>query len=297
MGFIDALAGNAPQIQVGNQVPTYQVQGLNFANPYSTGLTNDAALRQRQMSFLDALNASAQGQGAGAALAQAQLQQNLGRAEAGVANQIASNRGLSPATKAFLMAQSQGQAGAQAAAGAAATRAQQQLGAQGQLGSALGAFRGQDQAATGMAQQGQLAQEGLRAGAAQSANALNAQIGINQAQMQQRANEGSLQALGGGINGMGGAAEKILGLASGGNIDTSSADTVPAMLSPGERVLPRSISHDPQASAEFISALNAMDGGGAQSGGGDGFIRALAAKNAELERRTAMLEAALGGRR
>ena len=39
--------------------------------------------------------------------------------------------------------------------------------------------------------------------------------------------------------------------------DSLKNDTVPAMLSPGEVVLPRTISHDPEAAAEFVRHINA----------------------------------------
>lgn len=46
--------------------------------------------------------------------------------------------------------------------------------------------------------------------------------------------------------------------------DDEKNDTVPAMLSPGEVVIPRSIAHDPEAAADFVRAVNASK---ARSGG------------------------------
>lgn len=61
----------------------------------------------------------------------------------------------------------------------------------------------------------------------------------------------------------------FIGLSDGGPVpgqpqvfgDDEQNDTVPAMLSPGEVVLPRTISHDPAAAADFVRSLNAQKGG------------------------------------
>jgi hypothetical protein len=72
-------------------------------------------------------------------------------------------------------------------------------------------------------------------------------------------------------------------------------DTVPTMLSPGEVVLPRTISHDPDAAADFVRHVNAnrskrMAKGGEVPGG---FAKVLA-KQRELHSRLSVLESKLG---
>ena len=73
-------------------------------------------------------------------------------------------------------------------------------------------------------------------------------------------------------------------------------DTVPAMLSAGEVVLPRTISHDPEAAAEFVRHINArkkMAAGGEAPGG---YAKVLASHR-DLHNRLSALEARLGGKK
>lgn len=263
MSFIDALMGTAPDIQMSNQAKAYSGgTQLDFANPYGAGIGADAAMRQRQNAFLAALNQQAQGRGPAVDLAQAQFQQNLNQGNAALASQIASARGLNPAA-ALRMAAQQGAAVNQGAASQAAMlRAQQQLGALGQMGASLGQFRGQEQALAGLGATGNQAQNALNAQNFNAAQNLNANIGMQQAGMQQAANQNSLQAWGGIANGLGGGITKLAGLAHGGMIDSPANDIVPKMLSPGEVVIPRSIAQGPDApshAAAFMQGVLAQE--------------------------------------
>jgi len=73
--------------------------------------------------------------------------------------------------------------------------------------------------------------------------------------------------------------------------DSLKNDTVPAMLSPGEVVLPRTVSHDPEAASEFVRHINArkMASGGEVKGYG-----AVLNKQRELHQRLSALEQRLG---
>lgn len=293
MGFWDALFGNAPQIQMSDQAKAYSGgTQLDFSNPYNQGMRSDADLRQQQAAFLQALGQQAQGRGPAADLANAQFQNQLNQGNAAMASQIAGARGMNPAAAIRLAAQQGAAMNQGAATGAAALRAQQQLGAMGQLGSALGQFRGQEQALAGLGAQGQAAQNQLNSANYNAAQGLNAQIGMAQAGMQQQANQAGLQALAGGITGLAGGAAKILGFAHGGSVevDSKANDTVPAMLQEGETVVPASLKgRDRQ---DFLEAYDAMQNG---SGPGravspDAFLKALAARDATIERRIQRLE-------
>ena len=305
----------------------------NYVGDYTTGAANQQAARKQQEDFLRALQTQAAGGGAVQDAAQAQLQEGLNRGNASIASTLASNRGLSPATAAYLASNAQGAQAQNAAAGAAATRASLANAAMGQVGQTLQGVRQQD--LTG-------ANVGAQYGSAQ--NALNEKAYEDWAQRKDAAAKAGMGAITGLVSGIGtsiipgasalkglfgGAAKQAHGgdvlanqaaeegqehpwltpaqavrvahdhgYAHGGGIDSEANDTVPTMLSPGERVIPKSISHDPEQSAEFIKALNAMDGHGSEEPKRDseGFLKALQAKNAELETKVQHLTAALSRR-
>jgi hypothetical protein len=296
MGIWD---GAAPKIKVSNQAKAFGGgPQLDFSSAYNQGIGGDQEYRKRQMGFVDALQQQAAGKGPGADLANAQLQQGLNQGNAATASQVASARGLNPA-QAIRMAAQQGAAMNQgAAAQGAAMRAQQQLAAQGQLGAALGNFRGQDQNLASMGMQGNQAQNALNAQNYNTALGYNVGIGTDQAKMDQAAQQAQMQAIFGSINGVGGAAAKIFGLAHGGNVvDSESNDSIPAMLSPGEAVLTKTVRQDPEQSKDFIASLNDMSGIGEGKAkvGSEGFLKALLAHEKEMSRRVSFLEQALRG--
>lgn len=231
---------------------------FNAANPgndprvsqqYGTVVQNQA----NQNALAAALQAQMNGQGPNPA--QAQFQQNaaqIGKQQAGA---IASAKGVSPALAAQLASQS-GSSAMQDSAGKAATlAAQQQLGAEGELGGVYGNIGQEALGQQQVTQQGILGATNINANvAAQNTDAIN-------------------KTTGGLLNGAGAA----LGLAHGGKVprhplmflaggsvpgkaevegDSLKNDKVPAMLSPGEVVVPRSLVHNPDRAADFIRAIN-----------------------------------------
>lgn len=187
-----------------------------------------------------------------------------------VANAYAMAAASGNPAAARMAASNAGNINAQAAGQAALLRAQEQQNAAGMLNNLLGGMRGQDQ---GMYQN--LNQTAL--GYLGGQHALNAtQLNANMAKEQQEAANfqgAQNSAVGGkifdaGANigmkfataGIGGKAfgGEIAGYAKGG--DHPSNDTVPAMLSPGEIVLPRSITKAddaPEKAKAFVEAIRA----------------------------------------
>ena len=314
MGFFDALFGNAPKIKMGTQaqVAPQGWQG-DYGQMVGAGQAGQMQSREQQASLAQALQAQMAGRGPN--LGALQMQQAQNQNIAGTAGQIASARGMSPAAQIRLAAGNQAQLGQQAALSSAQLTQQQQLAAQQQLAQALQAQRGQD--ISGMQGAGQLAsaQNQLNAQNFNSAQGLNAQMGMAQAQAEQQANQASMLGLGGLLGGLGGAATG-LGLvggkrmSAGGEVavdsggsrpgshkmqDDPEADTEPAMLSPGELVIPRSLGRDPGKIADFVRALEEIDAGKAKPGKLDpqSFAAALKAKMAEHQQRADGLRRAL----
>lgn len=219
--------------------------------------------------------------------AQAMLANQTG---ANVANQAAlmgSQRGVgsNPALLARQAAQQGANIQQNAVGQGAALQAQQSLGALGQLGGLASQQVGQQQ--QGLSQLG-AQQQGLSGQLLQGLgqqNAVNAGIGGQNAQNAQNVAGGVAGALGSAIGlAEGGAVPSdpsqpssflarslmdasggpsISGYSSGGNVpgqasvsgDSETNDTVPAMLSPGEIVIPRTASRDPKKAAAFAAAV------------------------------------------
>lgn len=237
-----------------------------------------------QAALADALRAQAEGRGL--SLAQLQYRQALEGAQAAAASQLASARGLSPAQAQRLMLTQQAGMRAQAAGQSAQLRLQEQQAAQAALGNLLGQRRQQELLG------GQLA-----AGLYGTAGGLGTQQAISQAELNQRAQQMAMglgqqqqaretQAAG-SLTGAGAAFGQTLMQAgkaqkpfSGLDVelvargremtprqipgkakfkgDTRSNDTVPALLSPGEIVLPRSVAQAedaPEKAKDFVSAI------------------------------------------
>lgn len=137
-------------------------------------------------------------------------------------------------------------------------RNESKLSAQDQLGQLTGSM--------GM---GDIEQANAQARARQQVGATNLSL-IDQAQQNQQTLQKGIGQMAGPFGSDGGEVPgkaKVFG-------DDEKNDTVPAVLSPGEVVIPRSIAHDPDAAADFVRALNASkarDGGGVQhlAGGGN----------------------------
>jgi hypothetical protein len=252
-----------------------QINGPEVAGVYGRaaketfgGLGSSRAVGQQQAALAAALRAQAEG--TGPSLAQLQYQSALEDAQAAAASQIASARGLSPAQAQRLALTQQAQSRAGAASQSAQLRLQEQLAAQSALGNLLGQQRQQELLG------GQLASDiyGKSSG-------LGAQMAIEQARLGQRAKEtvvgqgaeqqeqaAKLTAT--GMQTAGTVTGAIAGAARGKEIDavvpgkakfngdTRSNDTVPALLSPGEIVLPRSVAQDedaPEKAKKFVDAI------------------------------------------
>jgi len=186
----------------------------------------------QQAALANALRAQAEG--LGPSLAQMQYNQALGQAQAAIQSQLASARGLSPAQAQRIAARQQAAMGANAAGQSAMLRLQEQQAAQAALGNLLGQQRQQEllggQLAAGM--------YGTQAQGALSASSLQA-----------KAAEEARRNLARGAEIKGHA--KFQG-------DTRSNDTVPAMLSPGEIVLPRTVAQSedaPEKAKKFVEAI------------------------------------------
>lgn len=220
------------------------------------GLGEAGAFGKRQASLADML--AAQAAGRGPSLAQMQFARALQEAQAAAQSQLASARGLSPAQAQQLVLQQQAAARQQAAGQSAALRLQEQMAAQANLGTALA-----------QARQGSI----LESSTAGQLGALAGQMGARQQELEQQRliKEQELKreeqaALEKGISTLVGTGASAFFKAGGGEIkgrakfkgDTRSNDTVPAMLSPGEIVLPRTVAQAPDApekARDFVESL------------------------------------------
>lgn len=294
MGFIGGLLGGgsganfqAAQANVLN--PTGVGQAQQAYNQAQTGLSQQQAFLnalnaqngiQNQSSVFNQLQGVANGTGPNPA--QAMLNQQTGNNVAQQAALMAGQRGAG--ANVGLLARQAGQQGGaiqQNAVGqGAALQAQQQLGALNQLGGIAG--QQVSQQASGLQGYNQAAQQEqqnlLNSIAQQNTSNVAMQSNQNNANAQIANTNASNQAglLGGVVGGVGsalssaglGSAGKALGavaggLSQGGSVpgqpkvmgDNEKNDTVPAMLSPGEIVIPRSImeSEDPiSGAADFV---------------------------------------------
>lgn len=228
--------------------------------------------RKSVVGLMGQLQSQAAGQaGPGSSLAQALLQQGLTQNIAGVRSQLASQRGLSPAIRARLAAQQTAALGGQTAQQAGIMGLQQQLAAQQQLG----------QLGMGAAT---LGAEGLQRGFGQISGAdiamseqeVKRQIAKQQtdaaiaAANQAAATADKARTVGAATSILKGASDigaAYVGAAHGGRIDgeapyagdTPKNDIVPAQLSPGEIVIPRSAAGSKKAAKAFIEALDDWD--------------------------------------
>lgn len=248
---------------------------------------------QQQARLAEALRAQAEGRAP--SLAAMQYARALEQSQAAAASQLASARGLSPAQAQQLLMTRQAAAQQQAAGQSAMMRLQEQQAAQAMLGQALlGQRQGDILTASTAGGLGQYAgQLGLSQQQAEQAR-LNAQYAQQLAQQQQL--ERGIATVGGTLLGatLGGPAGAMIGSGLGGGLtggstagiqsgleamarppatkagggeiagrakfkgDTRSNDTVPALLSPGEIVLPRSVAQDekaPEKAKKFVEAI------------------------------------------
>ena len=270
MGGVASAIGNAVGSVVG---------GLTGGMADASGITNNFQGREAQLlqqqGLLDSIGQTqagygslqgnqnalaqallAQSQGRGPNPAQAMLRQATDQNAKQAAGIVSGAKGINPALAARYAGQNAAAANQQAAGQGAVMDAQQQLQAQNSLGSLYGQMGQQNLNQQSLLQsalanqnqaniQNTLGAQGLTAGAAAS----NAE------------SRGRLA--GGLLSGAGSVLGGFLGKADGGFIpgeantdgDSYSNDTVPAMLSPGEIVVPRSASKDADSAKAFIDHL------------------------------------------
>jgi len=268
----------------------------------TTGGAQAGESREQQMQFVKALQDQAAGRGQ--SLAQLQLTQAADEATKRSAGQIGSTTGINPALQARLIAENNAVTQLGLAGQSGRLRMEEQFGTQGLLNQALTLARSGDlatqQAAlqgggtsgqlAGSEQQRVLAQQGLEQQVAAGNQQAQLDAAHLNAQMQEsnagRATAQSNIRTGGLVSGLGSAAAMIPGMfpggggtsatpdmtpisiAHGGMIpgkDSESYDTVHAMLSPGEIVVPRSITQKgdaPDRAAKFVAEIQKRAKGG-----------------------------------
>lgn len=271
-----------------------------------------------QAALAEALRAQAEGRGP--SLAQMQYQRALEGAQAAAQSQLASARGLSPAQAQRLMLTRQAGAQAAAASQSAQLRLQEQMAAQAALGNLLGQRRQQELlggqlaaglygTAGGLGTQQAISQAELNQRAQQMA------MGLGQQQQERETRQGAALTGAAGAFGQtlveaGKKKQQLVPEGEGLNVplvargremtprevpgkakykgDTRSNDTVPALLSPGEIVLPRSVAQAPDApekSKKFVEAIKKQKRPSPKA-----YAQALA-RLAELESRMDAMEA------
>jgi len=246
----------------------------------------------QQNTLAQQLAAIASGQGPNPALEQ--LKQTTGQNIQQASGMIGSQKGINPALAARLAAQNAASANQTAAGQAATLSAQQQLAAREAQAGVLGTMGTQ-----GIGQQGVLqgaaanmnnARAGVAAGNSQAMGGIFGGLlsGLGGAMTQKKWDGGEIEgmAAGGptsdlGMALMGGMAEGGPVFAADGGVpgradvpgDSPANDKVPAMLSPGEIVIPRSHA-TPEKAASFVEALQR------RNGSGDGYAKVVKARMA-----------------
>lgn len=271
-------------------------------------LEGSRSVGAEQAALAEALRAQAEGRGL--SLAQLQYRQALEASQAAAASQLASARGLTPAQAQRLMLTQQAGARAGAASQSAMLRLQEQQAAQAALGNLLTQRRQQellggqlmtdlygkagslgtqqaitqaelDQRAKGMVMTGGQQQQGLETRRSAAATGALGAFGQTLLTAGKKSEEAPVRARGGD------APREVPGKARFKG-DTRSNDTVPALLSPGEIVLPRSVAQAddaPEKAKDFVSAIKKQKRPSPKA-----FAQALARLN-ELEARLNAMEA------
>ncbi len=223
MGFLGSIFGSNNQNQgINNSPQQAQLANTNFGSTLANSLGQAGQVLGQQNNLAQALQAQANGQGVN--LGQTQLQSALNQQNQAAAGLIGAQRGLSPQLAARQVLQQNAQNNQGAANQSAQLQQQQQLAAQQQLGGVLG-------------QEGSLAnqQVGTLGGLQNQQNALNLsqQQGINQINSSNAQQNAALQqqGTGAGLNILGGLGQGIAKLFSEGGM-------VPALVSPGEKIIP-----------------------------------------------------------
>jgi hypothetical protein len=260
------------------------------------------AVGEEQRRLAEALRAQAEGRTP--SLAAMQYASALEQSQAAAASQLASARGLSPAQAQRLLMTQQSAARAGAAGQSAMMRLQEQQAAQGALANVLAQQR--QQALLGASTASGIGAQAGQLGLAQQQMEQQRIIAEQQLRMQQQQQmeKGIATGVGAVAGSLFGPAGTAIGAkigsafaSKGGEIkgraqyngDTRSNDTVPALLSPGEIVLPRSVAQDedaPEKSKKFVEAIKKQ-----KKPAGKASIAAALARIQELEARLNAMEA------
>ena len=248
------LGGAANWLGLGD--PDVKSTAMDFTQAQQTRDTQNALLAQ--------LLAASRGEGPSVAqglLRQSTDEQMANAMALGAAQQ---GQGLGYGAALRQIADQRARIGQQSAGQAALLRAQEQQTAMGQLGQFSLGMRGQDIGQTGMIGEQAFRDEALRQQALQGAqgarrnvvgSVLNPAGAVLSSLIPGAARGGMVQ----GYN-YGGKVKRPKGYAEGGmeHMDDEDNDTVPAMLSPGEIVLPRSVTmakNAPEKAAAFVRAV------------------------------------------
>lgn len=190
------------------------------------GILNQSNVFAQQQALANQLGLMAQGQGPNPA--QAQFQQNANQIGAQAAGLIGSQKGMSPALQARLVAQQGAQAGQNAAGQAATLQAQQQIAAtqalqnqQNMMANVSGQQVAQQQQGITGYTQGALGQQGNVLGLQGSANAANAGVAGTVANNQGKVFGGVMQGVSGALGMAGGG--QVPCYASGGGVGPQSS--------------------------------------------------------------------------
>jgi hypothetical protein len=232
----------------------------------------------------------AQAEGRTPSLAAMQYASALEQSQAAAASQLASARGLSPAQAQRLLMTQQAAARAGAAGQSAMMRLQEQQAAQAALANVL--MQQRQQSLLGGQVAGALGQQAGQLGLAQQE--LEQRRLTGEAELKRQEEAAGERAITAAVTGP---LSALAGKAKGGEIkgraqyngDTRSNDTVPALLSPGEIVLPRSVAQDedaPEKSKKFVEAIKKQ-----KKPAGKASIAAALARIQELEARLNAMEA------
>lgn len=270
---------------------TYSAQSAPLTTQDNlTGNTNLAFGRtgnvyDQQQALAQALLAQSQGQGP--SLAQMQLQDATNRNIKQNAGLISSQKGVNPALAARLIANQSAQAGQSLAGQSAQARLMEQMQAQQQLGGLYGNLAQQQLQQQQILQNAISAQNNAALGNASQMNQVNAGVANQNAAFGQKLLGGIAEGSGAGLaqilGGSGSqtpaqissniwaggspSASRLYG-AEGGIVpgkaetkgDSPKNDKVPAMLSPGEIVIPRSAAKSADTAKAFIDALKESNG-------------------------------------
>lgn len=226
------------------------IDQAKYSEQIAQGQTEFGANQTKQGDLAAAL--LAQSQGTGPNPAQAMLNQATNKNIQQGTGMIASQKGINPGLAARQATQMAGQANQQSAGQGAVMGAQQQLAAQQQLGNVYANMGQQNLQNQGLLNNALL-------GGAMGSQQINAGVASGNAQR----NAGMI---GGLLSGGGALGAAALAASSGAYVggqarvagDSPQNDTVHAMLSPGEIVIPRSKADDPEAAKEFVEHLLSM---------------------------------------